>query len=148
MTKKDWYSVGFLRLEGLVFVAFGLYLFASLEVSWVWFLLLIMLPDISMFGYLFNKKIGAIIYNLGHSLILPFCLLFINALLLDKYNNLHVMVPTPEYYYTLVDALFVSVAVWIAHIGMDRALGFGLKTSEGFHHTHLGIIGKKTNSEK
>jgi hypothetical protein len=30
--------------------------------------------------------------------------------------------------------------VWFAHIGMDRALGYGLKYDDAFTHTHLGII--------
>jgi hypothetical protein len=33
--------------------------------------------------------------------------------------------------------------VWLAHIGMDRAVGYGLKEKDGFNHTHLGQIGKK-----
>jgi hypothetical protein len=31
-----------------------------------------------------------------------------------------------------------------AHIGIDRALGYGLKYSTGFGFTHLGRIGKTT----
>jgi hypothetical protein len=32
----------------------------------------------------------------------------------------------------------------MAHIGIDRALGYGLKYSAGFGFTHLGRIGKVT----
>jgi hypothetical protein len=32
---------------------------------------------------------------------------------------------------------------WLAHIGFDRALGFGLKSPRGFAHTHLGLIGRR-----
>ena len=32
--------------------------------------------------------------------------------------------------------------VWLAHIGMDRLLGYGLKYDDHFQHTHLGLIGK------
>jgi hypothetical protein len=31
----------------------------------------------------------------------------------------------------------------MAHIGMDRALGYGLKYQKGFGFTHLGRIGGK-----
>jgi hypothetical protein len=31
--------------------------------------------------------------------------------------------------------------IWFAHIGMDRALGYGLKYETGFNDTHLGRIG-------
>ncbi len=33
--------------------------------------------------------------------------------------------------------------IWIAHIGLDRALGYGLKYSTGFGDTHLGRIGRR-----
>jgi hypothetical protein len=33
-------------------------------------------------------------------------------------------------------------AIWLAHIGMDRALGYGFKLSTGFRDTHLGQIGR------
>jgi hypothetical protein len=33
--------------------------------------------------------------------------------------------------------------VWFAHIGLDRALGYGLKYADGFQHTHLGTIGRR-----
>ena len=32
--------------------------------------------------------------------------------------------------------------IWLAHIGMDHALGYGLKYASGFAVTHLGRIGK------
>ena len=32
--------------------------------------------------------------------------------------------------------------VWAAHVGLDRALGYGLKLPAGFQHTHLGQIGR------
>jgi hypothetical protein len=35
--------------------------------------------------------------------------------------------------------------IWLAHIGFDRALGYGLKYVAGFASTHLGRIGKPTN---
>ena len=39
--------------------------------------------------------------------------------------------------------LTLSIAmIWLAHIGFDRALGYGLKYSAGFGFTHLGRIGK------
>ena len=28
--------------------------------------------------------------------------------------------------------------IWLAHIGLDRLLGMGLKYSDRFTHTHLG----------
>ena len=37
----------------------------------------------------------------------------------------------------------VSLAlIWVAHIGFDRMLGYGLKYPTAFGHTHLGVVGK------
>ena len=38
--------------------------------------------------------------------------------------------------------LFAGMTLWLAHIGIDRALGYGLKYATGFSYTHLGRIGK------
>jgi hypothetical protein len=46
--------------------------------------------------------------------------------------------------FALASPLWLSIAmIWMAHIGIDRALGYGLKYSEGFGFTHLGRIGKQ-----
>jgi hypothetical protein len=79
--------------------------------------------DSAMVGYAINQKIGARLYNIGHSSILPMLLLIIG--LLAEYRNLR---------------LFCYA--WIFHIGIDRALGYGLKHHTSFRHTHLGTIGK------
>lgn len=43
-----------------------------------------------------------------------------------------------------VPALLCAATIWCAHIGFDRALGYGLKYAEGFGFTHLGRIGRKS----
>ncbi|GLR92489.1 hypothetical protein GCM10007858_01070 [Bradyrhizobium liaoningense] len=44
----------------------------------------------------------------------------------------------------LASPLTLSIAlIWLAHIGIDRALGYGLKYSAGFSFTHLGRIGRQ-----
>jgi hypothetical protein len=46
--------------------------------------------------------------------------------------------------FALASPLVLSIAmIWLAHIGFDRALGYGLKYSVGFGFTHLGRIGAK-----
>jgi hypothetical protein len=45
----------------------------------------------------------------------------------------------------IVAALPIALAialVWVAHIGFDRMLGYGLKYAAGFGFTHLGRIGR------
>ena len=45
--------------------------------------------------------------------------------------------------FATAEPLILSIAmIWLAHIGFDRALGYGLKYESGFGFTHLGRIGK------
>jgi hypothetical protein len=41
--------------------------------------------------------------------------------------------------------ILLIAMIWLAHIGFDRALGYGLKYASGFGFTHLGRIGKLPN---
>ncbi|TSC72642.1 MAG: hypothetical protein G01um101438_359 [Parcubacteria group bacterium Gr01-1014_38] len=45
------------------------------EYRLLWFILLLFTIDVSMLGYLVNKKVGAHVYNIGHSLLFPLFLL-------------------------------------------------------------------------
>jgi hypothetical protein len=41
--------------------------------------------------------------------------------------------------YSQAERLVMALAlIWLAHIGMDRLLGFGLEYNDRFAHTHLG----------
>ncbi|WP_353643394.1 DUF4260 domain-containing protein [Mesorhizobium sp. WSM2239] len=91
--------------------------------SWPLFFLLILAPDLSMLGYLAGPRIGAYAYNLFHTLIMPLCLLAFGFLAGQ-------------------DLAMQISAIWLAHIAIDRALGYGLKFSTGFQDTHLGRIGR------
>jgi hypothetical protein len=90
----------------------------------LYFILLLFIFDLFMIGYLVNSYVGALLYNVGHSLIIP--ALLISAYLLNGSSII----------------LGLSL-LWIAHIGLDRALGYGLKYGSSFKRTHLGEIGKK-----
>ncbi|MFN3844328.1 MAG: DUF4260 domain-containing protein [Paracoccaceae bacterium] len=111
-----------LRLEGFAVLAAALYGAISSSDSWLLVATLFFLPDISIIGYAAGPRVGATIYNLAHSYVLPI-LLFGFAV-------------------TILPWLIVPTLAWIAHIGFDRALGYGLKHAEGFRFTHLGIIGR------
>jgi hypothetical protein len=41
--------------------------------------------------------------------------------------------------------ILLIAMIWLAHIGFDRALGYGLKYESGFGFTHMGRIGKLPN---
>jgi Domain of unknown function (DUF4260) len=113
-----------LRLEAAIILVAALVAYAQVGSGWILFAVLFLIPDLSMLGYLLGRRIGAAVYNVGHSYILPAAL--------------------GSYGYLAADRLAVSVAlIWIAHIGFDRLIGYGLKYATAFHHTHLGLGQKK-----
>ena len=111
------------RLEGLVLLIAGIIGFSVAEVSWWWLIGLLLVPDLSMVGYLISPVVGARTYNAGHTLLGPGMLFGANVL------------------WGPSAALIVAGSVWLAHIGMDRLFGYGLKFGDDFQHTHLGWIG-------
>jgi hypothetical protein len=107
-----------LRLEGAVMLALSVLLYGLNEASWLLFVLLFLVPDLSMLGYLSGPRTGATSYNLFHTYVLPGLL-----------ATFGILTGSP---------LLVSLAlVWFAHIGFDRMVGFGLKYPTGFFDTHL-----------
>jgi len=113
-----------LRLEGLVLLVAALAAYVvGLDEPWWLIPALLFVPDLFMVGYARSSRVGAWTYNLAHSYPAPALL---GALAL-----------------TTGSTLGQGVAlVWFAHIGMDRALGYGLKYNTDFTHTHLGRIGR------
>lgn len=109
------------RLEGLAALALGVVVYAWLGQSWVIFAVLFLVPDFTMLGYLRSARFGALIYNLGHTYAAP-ALLALAGLAVGP-------------------LAYGLAAIWVAHIGADRLLGYGLKL-ESFEATHLGPIGK------
>jgi len=110
------------RVEGAALLGFAVVVFALGDLSWWWFALLLLIPDLFMLGYLANDTTGAAVYNFGHTMVWPMGLLAW-GLAADQRWPIGIG------------------AIWMAHIGMDRALGCGLKLADGFKHTHLGRIG-------
>lgn len=112
-----------LRVEGLVLLVSAVTAFHLVGGNWWVFAALILAPDLSMLGLLAGQKIGARIYNTIHTTTFPILLGGIA-------------------WSTGVAWLIPVALIWIAHIGMDRAVGFGLKYPALDHATHLGWIGK------
>jgi hypothetical protein len=110
-----------LRAEGLVVLAFASWLYADADYSWILFAVLFFVPDVSFAGYLAGPKAGAVVYNAAHSYVGPIALAlgFIGT---GRTSEL--------------------ALIWVAHIGFDRTLGYGLKYPTGFDETHLGRIGR------
>ena len=102
--------------------------YAHWHLNWMWFAVLLLAPDLSMLGYLAGPRIGARCYNLGHT--------YATALLVLAAGLGASLVGHPRL------ALLGIGLIWCAHIGMDRAIGYGLKSTDGFHTTHLGPRGR------
>jgi len=111
-----------LRAEGLALLAVALAAYARFGGEWSFLAFTFLLPDLALLAYLAGARTGAAAYNAAHSLIVPAALLAL-GLLADW------------------GPAFDLALVWAAHIGLDRALGFGLKYERGFAHTHLGQLG-------
>jgi len=107
-----------LRLEGAAVVIVSLLSYHWNHGSWLRFALLFLLPDLTMLGYAANIRVGAIMYNAVHT--------YVGPLVLASYS----FVPNRP-------AIVSLSLIWIAHIGFDRMLGFGLKYPTRFNDTHL-----------
>jgi hypothetical protein len=114
LTRPRW----LLHLEGAAILLFVLYLYSSRHFPWWLFAGLFLVPDLSMLGYVKNANWGSASYNFVHTLTIPVLLLLI-AFLLPAYQ------------------CFPYALIWIAHIGFDRMLGYGLKYPTFFKDTHL-----------
>jgi hypothetical protein len=112
-----------LRIEGLVALIAALAAFHLTGGNWWLFAVLILAPDLSFLGALGGKTAGSLTYNLAHTYAAPALLALIA-------------------WVAGFGWLYPVVIIWVAHIGADRALGYGLKYSGSFDHTHLGLIGK------
>lgn len=111
------------RLEGLAILFFALMAYDFMGFQWGFFILMFFVPDLSLFAYFHSSKVGAICYNIMHTYIFP--------LILFAYG----------FFVTSSEVDSVAI-IWMAHIGFDRALGYGLKYQVGFRFTHLGKIGR------
>jgi len=115
---------GWLRLEGAAAFIAGLALFGWLGAPWLLLLPLLLLPDLSAIGYLRGPRLGAITYNVVHNWALGLAVLGVGLA-------------------TDIAPIAITGAVLVAHVGMDRALGYGLKLPTSFQDTHLGRIGRE-----
>jgi hypothetical protein len=107
-----------LRLEGAVVLAGSLALYFDEGFGWLALVVLALAPDLAMLGYAAGPRAGAIAYDVAHTEALPVALGVVGLL--------------------SGDSLPVQLAlIWLAHIGADRLLGYGLKYPTAFGDTHL-----------
>ena len=87
--------------------------------------ILFFVPDMSLIAYIGGPRLGAFFYNLMHlypSGVAPFFVGLVFG------NNIAV----------------AAGVLMVAHVGAERAVGFGLKSSRGVKYNHLGKFGKDT----
>ncbi len=108
-----------LRLEGAALAAGAAFFYWRRDGSWILFAVVFFLPDLTFLAYLFSPRAGAIAYNAVHATLVPLTLLAAAAWF---------GAPLGE----------PIALIWLAHIGLDRALGYGLKYPAAFGDTHLG----------
>jgi hypothetical protein len=111
-----------LRIEGFAALAAALALYSRGGFSWPAFAALFLVPDLAMPAYLAGPRWGAFGYNLAHTYALPLALALAGFAAGSRFAA-------------------ACGLIWIAHIGMDRALGYGLKYPTAFGDTHLGRVG-------
>ncbi|WP_062377412.1 DUF4260 family protein [Demequina pelophila] len=121
--------VSWQRVEGAALAAAAMVGAAALG-GWWWPLATFLLFDLSALGYLAGPRPGAFTYNLVHSYWGP-AVLLVWAVAAAAWA-------TPGH----PEALALAASAWTFHVGVDRAVGYGLKENDSFQHTHLGWIGR------
>jgi hypothetical protein len=107
-----------LRLEGAAVLGAAIALYAHAGWSWLAFLLLFLAPDISLLAYVAGPRAGTVVYDLVHFAALPIGL---GAAGVVSGSEVPVQV----------------ALIWLGHIGIDRALGYGLKYPAAFRDSHM-----------
>jgi hypothetical protein len=113
-----------LRLEGFAAFTAALAFYAHAGFSWPAFALLFLVPDLAMLAYFAGPRVGALGYNLAHTFALALAL-------------------TLAGFFGGLPFAAAGGLIWIAHIGFDRALGYGLKYPTAFGDTHLGRVDRR-----
>ena len=107
-----------LRAEGLPLLVAGAAAYGTLGGPWLAFVPLLLAPDLSAIGYVRDTRLGSMTYNLAHNLVTAGALLGLGLWL-------------------GVGWLAIAGSVSVAHIGMDRLAGYGLKYPTTFKDTHF-----------
>jgi Domain of unknown function (DUF4260) len=107
-----------LHVEGFAVAVAAIALYFHADYPWWLLLALALAPDLSMVGYLAGSTIGAAVYDAAHTYALPVALGAV-GLIVDAETAVQLGL------------------IWLTHIGVDRAVGYGLKYPSGFKETHL-----------
>jgi hypothetical protein len=112
-----------LRVEGAAALAAGVAIYLAQGGQLIWLVPLLLAVDVSMAGYLAGPVAGSVTYNVAHNWATGILVLGAG-------------------WAATAPALVLAGAILVAHVGMDRAAGYGLKYATAFRDTHLGRIGR------
>jgi hypothetical protein len=101
-----------------VVAAAAVTLYFHLGYPWWLLVVLALAPDLSMLGYIAGPAAGAVTYDLAHTYAVPVALGVVGVL-------------------AGADVAVQVGLIWVTHIGVDRAIGYGLKYPTAFQDTHL-----------
>ena len=118
-----------LRLDGLAVAAAVITAYAVVGGNWWLVAALILAPDLSFLAIALGETVAARTYNVVHSYALPIVL-------------------GATGYFSGIAWMLPAALIWAAHIGIDRAIGYGLKYPSSLNHTHLGLMGKEKKAAK
>src|SRR5215218_4394763 len=97
-----------LRAEGAAVAGAAVALYFTEGYAWWLLVALALAPDLAMLGYLGGRRAGAACYDAAHTSVTPVVLGAIGAI-------------------TGTDVAVQLALIWLTHIGVDRAVGYGLK---------------------
>ena len=117
------WTVRWIRADAIAILAAAVWAMTVTQSSWPWFFGLFLVPDLSLAGYRFGRRAGAVVYNTAHMFAWPLALLSIG---LARHGSV----------------MTTAALSWIAHVAFDHALGYGLKLPTAFEETALGPIGR------
>ena len=112
-----------LRGEGAALFAACLIVYAIwVDTPWWYFAVLFLAPDLSFIAFLAGRRVGAMVYNAAHTTIGPIIVVSAGLSAANPW-------------------LTAAAVIWAAHIGIDRAVGYGIRYPDNFEQTHLGAVG-------
>jgi hypothetical protein len=107
-----------LHAEGALVAIAAVALYLDAGYAWWLLVVLALAPDLSPAGFLAGPRLGAVAYDVAHTYVGPVALAAVGVV-------------------TNTDPAVQLGLIWIGHIGVDRAIGYGLKYPSGFSDTHL-----------
>lgn len=110
-----------IKIEEAAMFGFSIFFFSQTEFVWWWYVVLILAPDIGMLGYVAGDKAGAFTYNLFHHKAVAIIILCLG-------------------WYVSNEWLELAGIILFGHSSLDRIIGYGLKYTDSFQHTHLGWL--------